>query len=325
MTAPALSVDRLTVSYPLVSGRFNAVDGISFTVRPGETFGLVGESGSGKTTTAMAILRLLRPPARISGSVRLDGSDLMTVSERELRRIRWKQLSLVPQGAMSSLNPVMRIGQQLGDVIITHEGRKAARSMQARLEALLDTVGLPARVTRTYPHELSGGMKQRVCIAMAVALKPRLIIADEPTSALDVVVQRVVAQTLLEVQERLSAGLILIGHDMGLQAQMVDRLAVMYRGRIVEQGPVREIFKSPIHPYTRLLIASVPSIKAVKSTVADRDALAAVARGASGCALGAECDRRSATDEQGVPFVHEVGPDHLVACGAVQLAAEVVG
>jgi peptide/nickel transport system ATP-binding protein len=326
MTAAALTVERLTVSYPLAVGRFNAVDGVSFSVRPGETFGLVGESGSGKTTTAMAILRLLRPPARIDGgSVRLNGTDLLTASEHALRRIRWQQLSLVPQGAMNSLNPVMRIGQQLGDVIVTHEGRRAARSMRARLEKLLATVGLPSRVTGMYPHELSGGMKQRVCIAMAVALEPRLIIADEPTSALDVVVQRVVAQTLLEVQDRLSAGLILIGHDMGLQAQMVDRLAVMYRGRLVEQGPVREMFRAPVHPYTRLLIASVPSIKKVKATVADRDALAKVARGASGCALGADCGRRSATNEEGVPFMHDIGPDHLVTCGVVELAEEAVG
>lgn len=320
MNRPVLEVKDLAVSYAPGATQARAVNGVSFEVRPGEAFGLVGESGSGKTTTAMAILRLIRPPARIEGgSVILDGVDVTALSETELRKLRWKRMSLVPQGAMNSLNPVMRIEDQIGDAITAHEGRQSNR--RQRIVELLDTVGLPARVVRMYPHELSGGMKQRVCIAMAVVLKPRLIVADEPTSALDVVVQRIVAQTLLEVQERLQAGLILIGHDMGLQAQMVDRLAVMYAGRIVEQGPVGVILRSPLHPYTQLLVASVPTIHQIKSTVADRHALAEAIR-STGCALGDGCDTPPERDPG--PIVHEVGPDHLVACGAAETVSELV-
>lgn len=262
MTQVALSVENLCVSYSTPGGRNLAVKGISFYVKPGETFGLVGESGSGKTTTAIAILRLIKPPARIEGGrVLLDGVDLLTLSDEELRRLRWSKLSLIPQGAMNSLNPVMRVKDQIADAILTHEGHGSLASLRERIIELLGTVGLPPRVYEMFPHELSGGMKQRVCIAMAIALRPQLIIADEPTSALDVVVQRRVAETLSEVQTRLNAAMILIGHDMGLQAQIADRLAVMYAGRLVEVGPVRAMFKNPLHPYTQQLIASIPSIK----------------------------------------------------------------
>ena len=257
-----LQVENLSVSYATPKGRTMAVRGISFFVRPGETFGLVGESGSGKTTTAMAILRLIRPPARVEqGQINLENVDLMSCSEQELRRLRWRRFSLIPQGAMNSLNPVMRVKDQIADAITTHEGRQPGKDLRERIINLLQTVGLQPKVYNLYPHELSGGMKQRVCIAMAIALSPSLIIADEPTSALDVVVQRLVAETLQDVQRRLNASLILIGHDMGLQAQMADRVGVMYAGRLVEVGPVRAIFKNPIHPYTQLLIASIPSIK----------------------------------------------------------------
>lgn len=258
-----LEVDDLTVSYPEREGRFLAADSVNFSVLGGETFGLVGESGSGKTTTAMAILQLLKPPARVdSGRVLFDGIDLQGLRGEELRKLRWSRLSFVPQGAMNALNPMMQIEGQLCDAITDHEGRQSHRHLRPRLQELLDAVGLPERVLRMYPHELSGGMKQRVCIAMAVVLAPQLVIADEPTSALDVIVQRVVAETLREVQQRIGAAVILISHDMGLQAQLVDRLAVMQRGRIVELGSVRDVFHHPQHPYTELLISSIPSLKA---------------------------------------------------------------
>jgi peptide/nickel transport system ATP-binding protein len=259
---PILEVENLTVSYPGRDSRFLGADSVSFSVLAGETFGLVGESGSGKTTTAMAILQLMRPPARVdSGRVLLDGIDLRALKGEELRRLRWSRLSFVPQGAMNALNPMMSIEHQLGDAITSHEGRQSRRHLRPRLQELLDAVGLPERVMHMHPHELSGGMKQRVCIAMAVALAPQLVIADEPTSALDVIVQRVVAETLREVQQRIGAAVILISHDMGLQAQLVDRLAVMQRGRIVELGSVRDVFHHPQHPYTELLISSIPSVK----------------------------------------------------------------
>lgn len=312
--APVLEVDDLRVSYDLPGGRFRAVDGVAFAIRRGEVFGLVGESGSGKTTTALAVLRLLKPPAQIeAGRIALAGLELTALGPTELRGIRWRRMSLVPQGAMSSLNPVMRIADQIADVIEAHEGRSGRRGLEERIAELLRSVGLPERVMRRYPHELSGGMKQRVCIAMAIALGPDLIVADEPTSALDVVVQRMVAETLLEVRQRLGASLLLIGHDMGLQAQLVDRLAVMYRGRLVEVAPVADIFANPVHPYTRLLIGSVPSIAHGRPRPrADLNAARqALLRG--GCALGPACDR--GRDSNGrTARLHEVGPDHVVAC-----------
>jgi oligopeptide/dipeptide ABC transporter ATP-binding protein len=210
----------------------------------------------------MAILRLVQAPGRIvGGKMLLDGIDIVTLNDAELRDVRWRKMALVPQGAMNSLNPVMRINTQLGDAIVTHQPRISAAELKERLLDLLNMVGLPSRIYSMYPHELSGGMKQRVCIAMAVALNPSLIIADEPTSALDVVVQRVVAQTLLDIKDRLGVSMVVIGHDMGLMAQLADRIAVMYAGHLVELAPVRQIYAQPMHPYTQLLIESIPSIK----------------------------------------------------------------
>src|SRR6266545_466514 len=257
-----LDVVDLRVHYATPRGDVVAVNGVSFKVYEGETIGLVGESGCGKTTTAMAILRLVQPPGRIvGGQAIVEGTDLLALNERELREVRWSQVALIPQGAMNSLNPVMRVKDQIADAIQTHQGRRSRQALKERILELLTMVGLPGRVYNMYPHELSGGMKQRVCIAMAISLSPSLIIADEPTSALDVVVQRIVAQTLLQVKQKLGVSMILIGHDMGLQAQLVDRIAVMYAGNIVEIAPVKAAFEEPLHPYTQLLIASIPSIK----------------------------------------------------------------
>jgi ABC-type dipeptide/oligopeptide/nickel transport system ATPase component len=205
---------------------------------------------------------------------------------------------------MNALNPVMRVGDQLRDVIETHEGRSGRRTLEERIAGLFASVGLPAQAARSYPHELSGGMKQRVCVAMAVALKPDLIIADEPTSALDVVVQRAVAETLRSVQRQIGASVILIGHDLGLQAQLVHRLGVMYRGRLVEIGPTRELFHRPQHPYTELLVSSAPSIRST-----DR----------GGSVIGAAARARELADAadrlvtSGLPPLRTVGPDHLAA------------
>lgn len=263
---PVLRVEDLRVHYQTAGGDVIAVNGVSFDVYPGETLGLVGESGSGKTTVAMAVLRLTSPPGRIiSGAVQLNGDDLLAMPEAELRRRRWRDISLVPQGSMNSLNPVMRVRDQIGDAIDSHEPRQSRRDRKARVLTLLDSVRLPARAYDLYPHELSGGMKQRVCIAMSIALQPSLIVADEPTSALDVVVQRTVAETLLDVKQRLNSSMIMIGHDMAMQAQVVDRIAVMFAGNIVELATVNQLFTDPRHPYTQHLIASIPSIKERKA------------------------------------------------------------
>jgi peptide/nickel transport system ATP-binding protein len=257
--ADVLRVEGLTVTYRGDEGSLRAVDDVSFELRRGEMLGLAGESGSGKSTTAMAILGLIKEPGRVdAGRVVLDGTDLRELGREQLRRERWRSISLVPQGAMSALNPVLRIGEQVADVIEVHEER--APSTQ-RIHELLGSVGLPERVVRMHPHELSGGMKQRVCIAMAIALEPKVMVADEPTSALDVIVQRAVAETLKAVQARLGTAVLVIGHDMALQAQLVDRIGVMCRGRLVEIGPVRSVFRAPAHPYTKLLLQAVPSLR----------------------------------------------------------------
>ncbi len=256
-----LEVNGLKVYYATPQGDIRACDDVTFRLYEGETLGLVGESGSGKSTATSGVLQLIPPPGRIvGGEIILDGQDMLQMSEEELRGQRWQSLSLIPQGAMNSLNPTMKISAQIADVIETHNGRQAPDALKTRILDLFQMVGLPARIYDMYPHELSGGMKQRVCIAMGIALDPKVIIADEATSALDVVVQRVVAQTMLRVKEALGVSMIMIGHDMGLMAQMVDRIAVMYAGRIVEIAEVGQIFEKPGHPYSQILIESVPSL-----------------------------------------------------------------
>ena len=256
-----LEVEGLTVYYGTPQGDMRACESVSFTLDRGETLGLVGESGSGKSTAASGFLQMVPPPGRIvRGSIRLDGEELLGLSEEEVRRRRWSRFSLIPQGAMNSLNPTMTIAGQIADVIETHAGKQPKADLKARILELFRMVGLPARIYGMYPHELSGGMKQRVCIAMGVALNPAVIVADEATSALDVVVQRVVAQTLAKVRDALGVSMIMIGHDMGLMAQMADRIAVMYAGRIVEIATVAQMFERPAHPYSEILIGSVPSL-----------------------------------------------------------------
>jgi peptide/nickel transport system ATP-binding protein len=312
-----LNVKDLRVHYATPTGDVIACNGVNFQVYHGETLGLVGESGCGKTTAAMAILRLVQPPGRIvHGQVLLDGNDIVSLSDRELRRVRWHQVSLIPQGAMNSLNPVMRVKDQIADGIQTHEGRRPRRELKERILQLLNRVGLPGRVYHMYPHELSGGMKQRVCIAMAIALHPSLVIADEPTSALDVVVQRVVAQTLLDVKEELNMSMIMIGHDMGLQAQLVDRIAVMYAGNIMEIAPVEDIFAKPQHPYTQLLIDAIPSIKERKPLKVTEGLTHDLRDPPPGCVFHPRCTspRATARCHEEVPVLHEVAPRHYVAC-----------
>ncbi len=253
-----LKVRGLKVYYATPQGDVKATDDVSFDLRQGETLGLVGESGSGKTTATSGILRMVTSPGRIAGgSVELDGVDLLALDDEGMRKQRWSKLALIPQGAMNSLNPTMTISAQIADVMRTHTGEEPEKD---RILDLFQMVGLPARIYGMYPHELSGGMKQRVCIAMAIALNPRVIIADEATSALDVVVQRVVAQTMARVRDALNVSMIMIGHDMGLMAQMVDRIAVMYSGKIVEIATVQDIFAQPAHPYSKILIDSVPTL-----------------------------------------------------------------
>ena len=255
MSAPALSVRGLSVAFATPRGVARAVREVGFDLEPGERLGLVGESGSGKTTTALALLRLIRPPGRIEeGAIRIGDEDVLAASPEALRRLRGARIALVPQGAMNALNPVLTCRAQFEDLFDAH-GEPAT---PGRIAALLESVGLQPAVADLYPHQLSGGMKQRVCIALAIALRPAVIVADEPTSALDVVVQKQVLRTLARVQREIGAAVVMVGHDMGLMAQFAHRIGVMYAGRLVELGAVRDVFARPRHPYTRMLIESLP-------------------------------------------------------------------
>jgi peptide/nickel transport system ATP-binding protein len=260
-----LDVSGLEVTYSTNRGDVRAVDGLDLSVRRGEILGIAGESGSGKSTLAVALLRLLRPLGHVTaGSVifRPAGRspvDLLKVQGEELRALRWRSLSYLPQGSMSSLNPVMRVYDQFKDVIVEHAPHRKAE-LSELIPRLLAQVGLEPRVARMYPHELSGGMKQRVLMAICVALEPDLVIADEPTTALDVTIQRVILQSLADLRRDFGVTLVVISHDMGVHAQLVDRVAVMYDGRLVEVGDVHQVFKNPQHEYTKSLIDSIPRL-----------------------------------------------------------------
>jgi peptide/nickel transport system ATP-binding protein len=259
---PVLEINDLRVHFPSPRGPIKAVDGVTFSLQHGERLGLIGESGSGKSTIALAIMRLIKPPGEIvGGSICLDGVELLDLSEEEMRRIRLAEIAMITQGAMNSLNPVIRVRHQLLDGFDAHGVKLTKHEADERLAALLRSVDLEPEIANLFPHELSGGMKQRVCIATAISLRPKVIIADEPTSALDVVVQKHVMETLRRVQEEIGAAVILIGHDMGIMAHFAQRVAVMRAGQLVEVNEVREIFAHPRHPYTRLLMESLPSFE----------------------------------------------------------------
>jgi len=262
-----LQVKNLQVSYYTDAGRARALDGVDLTLSAGEKLGLVGESGSGKSTMALAMMRMIKPPGRIEGGeVIVDGVDLITISDEEMLKARLSKIAYIPQGAMNSLNPVIRIGAQMMDAIKAHQDQStsdwvSSAEMEKRCKQALESVDLKSNVFKMYAHELSGGMKQRVCIAISILLRPKVIIADEPTSALDVVTQRQVMETIDRVQDQIGAAVILIGHDMGLMAQFVDKVAVMYAGRLMELSNVREMFTDPKHPYAQALIRSLPNLE----------------------------------------------------------------
>ena len=269
---PLLQVEDLRVYYSSTGGEYRVVDGSSLTVYRHELFGLAGESGCGKSTLVEGVLRLVKPPGhiptgRVLFSLPRNGSwqsvDLRQLSERRLRDVRWRHISYVPQGSMNSLNPVMRVGEQIVDGMLAHG--VGADAAERRVPDLLELVGLRPGVARLFPHELSGGMKQRAIIAAAVALNPQLVIADEPTTALDVNVQRVIIETLAQLRRDLGVAIVMVSHDLPVHAQMVDRMAIMYAGRVVEVGDVLSVFQTPLHPYTAGLVASMPKIGGPRS------------------------------------------------------------
>ncbi len=316
MTA-VLQVEKLRVYYHTLAGPVRAVEDVSFALKKGERFGLVGESGSGKSTMVLALLRMLKSPAKIeAGRVLLGNTDLLKLSDNEMRAARFSQIALIPQGAMNSLNPVMRIKHQLLDTIRYHnrDGNLSQSAMMTHIHELLESVGLNRGVAEMYPHELSGGMKQRVCIAMGISLQPQVILADEPTSALDVVVQRQVMETLGKVQEAIGASLILVGHDMGLMAQFVNTIGVMYAGKLVEVGPVEEIFEEPLHPYTQLLIASLPSLEGKGVFRGIPGITPSLLNPPPGCTFHPRCPQAMDRCKTQVPTLQEVRPGRWVSC-----------
>jgi oligopeptide/dipeptide ABC transporter ATP-binding protein len=311
-----MSVAHLTAVFDRPDGPVAAVDDVSFEIREGETLGLVGESGCGKSVTALALIGLIQPPGRIAGgSILFKDRDLLKLPESEMRKVRGAEISLIFQEPMAALNPVFTIGDQIAETLVVHR-RASRREAIGRAVELLDEVRIPDARTRIhdYPHQLSGGLRQRVLIAMALACRPSLVIADEPTTALDVTIQAQILDLLREMKASFNLSLLLITHDLGVVAETADRVAVMYAGRIVEQGPVRTIFRQPQHPYTRGLLASMPGgapgrrLRAIDGNVPTLGELP------RGCAFNPRCPERFEPCTLEPPLDYPAGPDHTAKC-----------
>ena len=311
-----LSVEGLTTVFGTPAGTLPAVDAVSFEIRAGETLGLVGESGSGKSVTARSIMRLVPPPGQITaGAIRFRDRNLLALSESEMRTIRGREIGFVFQEPMTALNPILTAGDHIAEALLVHH-RATRRAAKARAIDLLEAVGVSdaAARARDYPHQLSGGMRQRVLIAAAVACEPALLVADEPTTALDVTIQAQILDLLRGMRDRLGLALLLVTHDFGVVAETADRVAVMYAGRIVETGAVRDLWRTPQHPYTRALLASVPGgapgtrLRTIEGTV---PALGARPRG---CAFHPRCPDRFDRCTSAPPPEYLVGPAHTARC-----------
>jgi peptide/nickel transport system ATP-binding protein len=311
----ALTIRDLTVQYATSRGPVSAVNKVSFDLQQGEILGLVGESGSGKTTLAMALVGMIRPPGKVvGGEILLDGRNLAKLSSREYKSVRLAQIALMPQGAMNSLNPVTTIREQILDGIRDHGINLTPAEAGKHISELLERVGLRGEVADMHAHELSGGMKQRVALAIAISLRPQVIIADEPTSALDVVVQKLVIETLRDIQADLGAAIILVGHDMGLMAQTVDRLGVMYAGRLVELAPIQQALVTPQHPYTRLLIEALPSVTEKKKLQGIPGLAPQLLNLPHGCAFHPRCPYAFDRCEAQSPLLISPTPGRVAAC-----------
>jgi peptide/nickel transport system ATP-binding protein len=314
-----LEVDGLHVWFDLPrsahqhASQVHAVQGVSFELQPGERFGLVGESGCGKTTTILALMGLLPPNASLAGEVRLDGTNILAGGEDSVRAFRWKDIAMVFQGAMNALNPVKKVGWQIAEPMAFHG---VAEGMAARKRAgeLLELVGIPARSAERYPHEFSGGMRQRAAIAMALACEPKILLADEPTTALDVMVQAQILELLTRLSDELGLSVILVTHDLPVVAQTCDRAAVMYAGEIAEAGPMEALYHDPQHPYTRMLFAATPDLSGEQAVTSIPGSPPRLDREITGCPFRQRCDvpiDRCAVEH---PRLRYIASGHLAAC-----------
>jgi len=316
-----LEVENLQTHFRTPDGVNRAVDGVSFAVEAGETLAIVGESGCGKSVTSMSILRLIpEPPGKIAGSIKFDGRELLDLSEEEMQKIRGNEISMIFQEPMTSLNPVLTVGWQIAETVRLHQGldRKAA---EARAVETLTLVGIPepARRAREYPHQLSGGMRQRVMIAIALACNPKLLIADEPTTALDVTIQAQILDLMADLKSRVGAAIVLITHDLGVVAEVAERVVVMYAGRKVEEAKVGPLFAHPRHPYTQGLLGAVPKLGS--SLLGEHTRLAEIPglvpslkQRIKGCVFAGRCSQVTDVCREIAPALQEKGPGHLVAC-----------
>ena len=316
MNGPLLEVADLNVIYKTYEGTVAAVNGVEFSLEAGRTLGLVGESGAGKTTTALSIMGLVPSPPGIitSGSVNFAGKNLLSLSEKEMKKIRGNHISMIFQDPMTSLNPVVTVGVQISEALVAHQNLSEAEAEKKAME-MLEKVQIPGQRYREYPHEFSGGMRQRVVIAMALACNPGLIIADEPTTALDVTIQAQVLELMHELRRKINTSLIMITHDLGIVAEMCDKVAIMYAGKVVEYAPTEALFNHPGHPYTEGLFNSIPDLdsdeeelKVIQGLMPDPTNLP------SGCTFHPRCPYAVEACSKDVPPMVEIEPGHFVAC-----------
>jgi peptide/nickel transport system ATP-binding protein len=311
-----LEVENLTLGYRTKNGYLQAVDGVSFTLEEGKSLGFVGESGCGKTTLGMALMGLLPPNGSVrSGRILFQGEDLLRKTEEEMKRIRWKKIAMIFQAAMNALNPVHRVGDQVAEALLAHGEDLGKAEAMKQVEGLFQLVGLPKDRMMDYPHQYSGGMKQRAIIAMALACRPKLIIADEPTTALDVIVQDQILQETKNLQKEFNISIIFISHDISIVADVCHDIGIMYAGQLVEYGAREEVFDSPIHPYTKALLASYPTLAGERMRLMPIPGEApSLIHPPSGCRFHGRCPGAKASCQRGSPTWMAISPRHSALC-----------